>query len=137
MLLPSSEPGSLPRCSSRGFARMRASCRVAFILAFPYCFPPNVLLFCRDIASMKCLKITSDFMLFKVLNVFEPCKFHSAESRKDLDFFVNWDKQLMILKFFSSPIKFSLGTEHSSGSVLYYVLNNTFTIAVVQLFSSL
>lgn len=51
--------------------------------------------------------------------------------------FVNWEKQLMILKFFRSDVKFSLGTEHLSGSVLCYVLNNTFTIAVAQLFYSL
>lgn len=79
-------PGSLPRCSVRELARRGASCRITFILTFLYCFPPDVLLVRLDIFIMKRLEITSDFMVFKVLNGFEPRKFHSSERRKDLIF---------------------------------------------------
>lgn len=62
--------------------------------------------------------------------------FHCSESRKNLIFLCKLGKQLVVLMFLSSDIKFSLGTEHLSGSVLCYILNNKFTIAVVPLFSS-
>lgn len=58
--------------------------------------------------------------------------FRCSESRKDLIFLC----KLMVLMFLSSDSKFSLGTEHLSLSVLYYILNNKFIIAVVPLFSS-